>query len=84
MGGVTPSEATHADTDFVQSATRSGCLGAICAAMTPCMRLYTFLGQALHARSVATGYAEWVETYASPAFETLAHTLETVLNRYGR
>jgi thiaminase (transcriptional activator TenA) len=82
LSTVTPSAATLAYTDFLQLAARSGSLGQICAAMTPCMRLYAFLGQALQARSVANDYAEWVETYASPAFEALAHTLETLLHRY--
>ena len=82
LSTVTPSAATLAYTDFLQLAARSGSLGQICAAMTPCMRLYAFLGQALQAQSVANDYAEWVETYASPAFEALAHTLETLLHRY--
>ena len=69
LSNVTPSEATLAYTDFLQHAARSASVGEICAAMTPCMRLYAFLGQAVQARAHATGYTEWVETYASPAFE---------------
>ena len=49
LSTVTPSAATLAYTDFLQLAARSGSLGQICAAMTPCMRLYAFLGQALQA-----------------------------------
>ena len=44
--------------------------------MTPCMRLYAFLGQTLAKKEVAPLYAEWVKTYADPGFEALAVRLE--------
>ena len=50
--------------------------------MTPCMRLYAWLGQELAAGTVAPPYAEWVRTYADPAFEALAVTLEDLLDRH--
>ena len=53
--------------------------------MTPCMRLYAFLGQQLAAQGAARAdnpYREWVETYASADFESLAATLESLLDRY--
>jgi thiaminase/transcriptional activator TenA len=49
--------------------------------MTPCMRLYAHLGQALSGRSAET-YAEWVTTYADPAFDDLASTLERLLDAH--
>jgi thiaminase/transcriptional activator TenA len=52
------------------------------AAMTPCMRLYAFLGQSLMARTVAPLYSEWVKTYADPGFEALAGRLETLLDQH--
>jgi len=61
-------------------------LGETCAAMTPCMRLYAFLGQSL-ATEGADGddnpYTAWVRTYAAPEFEALAARLEALLDRYG-
>ena len=50
--------------------------------MTPCMRLYAFLGQTLAAGDVAPLYAEWVKTYADPGFEALAVRLEALLDRH--
>ena len=50
--------------------------------MTPCMRLYAFLGQSLAATEVAPLYGEWVKTYADPGFEALAARLEALLDRH--
>ena len=82
LTGVVPLAATQAYVDFLLSIARRGDLGATIAAMTPCMRLYAFLGRALSAGLVAPLYADWVNTYADPDFEALAARLETLLNRY--
>jgi thiaminase (transcriptional activator TenA) len=59
-------------------------VGHIAAAMTPCMRLYAFLGQGLAARTKPESpYREWVETYSSAEFDALARRLEGLLDRYG-
>ena len=82
---TTPAAATLAYTDFLLSAATLGGVAETCAAMTPCMRLYAFLGQQLAARGAArpdNPYREWVETYASADFEALAATLESLLDRY--
>jgi thiaminase/transcriptional activator TenA len=82
-----PGPASLAYTDFLLATAGLGTLGEICAAMTPCMRLYAYLGQALFAEGAArlsNPYHEWVETYASPAFESLAASLEALLNRYAQ
>ena len=50
--------------------------------MTPCMRLYAFLGQTLARGAVAPAYAQWVATYADPGFEALAASLEALLDRH--
>lgn len=78
---VEPAPATSAYTDFLLATAATGGLGEICAAMTPCMRLYAYLGESLAGRS-AGAYAEWVTTYADPGFEELAATLERLLDRY--
>lgn len=82
---VEPSPATLAYTDFLLNAASTGSLGEICAAMTPCMRLYAYLGQSLESEGAArpdNQYRDWIETYASPDFDALAATLEGLLNRY--
>jgi thiaminase (transcriptional activator TenA) len=83
LTGVSPIAATQAYVSFLLTNARRGNLGDTIAAMTPCMRLYAFLGQSLAAKSVAPLYAEWVKTYADPAFEALAARLEALLDRHG-
>ena len=82
MTGVTPVAATTAYVDFLVETARRGTLGETIAAMTPCMRLYAFLGQELARGPVAPAYADWVGTYADPGFEALAATLEALLDRH--
>jgi thiaminase (transcriptional activator TenA) len=80
LAAVSPAPATLAYTEFLLATAALGDVGELCAAMTPCMRLYAHLGRALVPR--ATGpYREWVDTYADPAFEELAATLEALLDR---
>lgn len=81
LANVEPLPATLAYTDFLLAAANRGGVGLICAAMTPCMRLYAHLGQSLaHAHSET--YAQWVATYADPGFEELATALEWLLDTY--
>ncbi|MDT5326666.1 MAG: hypothetical protein QOF25_3818 [Mycobacterium sp.] len=79
MAGVEPSSATLAYTDFLLATAATGTLGMVFAAMTPCMRLYAWLGASLDANA-AGPYAEWVQTYADPSFEALACRLERLLD----
>ena len=80
LDGVTPIPATQAYVDFLLDTARRGNLGETIAGMTPCMRLYAFLGQALAKKEVAPAYADWVKTYADPGFEALAVRLEALLD----
>jgi thiaminase/transcriptional activator TenA len=83
LSAITPLPATTAYTDFLLATARGGDCGLICAAMTPCLRLYAWLGQQLRAQvgHPAHAYAEWIDTYADPAFEALSRRLEQRLNR---
>lgn len=81
---VTPVEATSAYVDFLLATARRGDLGETIAAMTPCMRLYAFLGRSLAATRVEPLYAEWVKTYADPGFEALAVGLEALLDLHAK
>jgi thiaminase/transcriptional activator TenA len=82
LANVSPIAATRAYVDFLLETARRGNLGETIAAMTPCMRLYAFLGQTLARTEGAPLYAEWVKTYADPGFEALAARLEALLDRH--
>lgn len=79
MAGVRPLPATLAYTEFLLATACNRGLGEIFAAMTPCMRLYAWLGSSLDV-STAGPYAQWVQTYADPAFEETACSLERLLD----
>jgi thiaminase/transcriptional activator TenA len=81
MAGVEPTSATLAYTDFLLATAATSGLGEIFAAMTPCMRLYAYLGTSLDA-DAAGPYADWVKTYADPGFEALASALEGLLDQH--
>jgi thiaminase/transcriptional activator TenA len=79
-----PLAATRAYCDFLLSTASLEPSGHTVAAMTPCMRLYTFLGQQLAPKlDPESPYREWVETYSSPDVDALASRLEGLLDRYG-
>jgi thiaminase (transcriptional activator TenA) len=80
LDGVTPMSATQAYVDFLLGTAERGNLGETIAGMTPCMRLYAFLGQTLAQKEVAPAYADWVKTYADPGFVALAIRLEGLLD----
>ncbi|MGH9208733.1 MAG: TenA family protein, partial [Acidimicrobiales bacterium] len=76
--------ATAAYTNFLLAVAALEPVGHIAAAMTPCMRLYAYLGQQLAAQTKPNSpYREWVMTYSSPQFEALARRVEGLLDRYG-
>ena len=79
-----PDPATSAYTNFLLAVAALEPVGHIAAAMIPCLRLYAYLGQQLAARTnPESPYREWVTTYSSPEFDTLARRLEELLDRYG-
>ncbi len=79
-----PSPATLAYTDFLLRVAAMAPVGEIVAAMTPCMRLYAWIGQELAGKlSQTSPYRDWVMTYSSPEFEGLASQLEDLLEKYG-
>lgn len=82
LARTTPSTATLTYTEFLLATAAIGGTGLTCAAMTPCMRLYAHIGQALSRERHDPAYQEWIDTYADPAFEDLAARLERLLDRY--
>ncbi|MDE2943154.1 MAG: TenA family protein [Gemmatimonadota bacterium] len=78
---VEPNAAARGYTDFLARTAWHAEAGETLAAMTPCMRLYAWLGQRLEAGDhTQNPYREWIETYASPDFEGLAAELERLLD----
>jgi len=84
LSDVTPDNATLDYTNYLLGTAFLRGTGETCAAMTPCMRLYAFLGQSLAADTEHQEhqYIEWIRTYSSPDFEALATRLESLLDRY--
>jgi len=81
LGAVTPHPATTAYVDLLLEVAWKRGLGPTIAVMTPCMRLYAFLGRELAAaRRGDHAYRDWIETYSSSEAEELAGTLETMLD----
>ncbi|KUI22179.1 TenA family transcriptional regulator [Mycobacterium sp. GA-1285] len=81
MTGVEPAAATLAYTEFLLATAATAEVGVVCAAMTPCMRLYAHIGGTLDADS-AGPYAQWVQIYADPDFEEVASLLERLLDQH--
>ena len=84
LESTTPLPATTAYTSFLLATAQGGDAGLICAAMTPCLRLYAWLGQQLRAQVGQPQHAcaEWIDTYAHPDFEQLTQQLEALLDRH--
>ena len=82
LGNVRLHPATRAYTDFLLRTAWTTEVGEIMAAMTPCMRLYAYLGKELargdHSQNP---YREWIDTYSSAEFEALAAELESLLDQ---
>lgn len=78
-----PTPATRAYTDFLLATAGLEPAGHIAAAMTPCMRLYGWLGQSLApTANPESPYHEWVVTYAGDGLETMVRGLEALMDRY--
>ena len=78
---VKPGAATRQYTDFLLSTAWSQEPGATAVAMSPCMRLYAYLGQSLAKEGIPDHrYRQWIETYSSDEFEPLAQQLEDLVN----
>ncbi len=81
---VEPGTATRRYTDFLFTTAWSQTLGVTAAAMSPCMSLYAYLGQQLaQAGMPQHAYSDWIQTYSSAEFATLAQQLDQLLDEYG-
>ena len=84
VNNVTPSPTTRRYTDFVMATAWGYDTGLTVTALTPCMRLYAWLGKTLAAQNPRNHhYFEWIRTYSSSEIEELACELEELLDKYG-
>ena len=51
-------------------------------AMTPCMRLYSWIGKNLSDMILNNPYKEWILTYSNESFDNLAKSLEKIIDNY--
>lgn len=78
-----PGIATRRYTDFLLATAWGNDVGLTVAAMTPCLRLYAWLGQQLAQPKIPEhAFSEWICTYSSHEFEELAKRLESLSDRY--
>jgi thiaminase (transcriptional activator TenA) len=83
LQNIEPTAATRRYTDFLLATAWGSEPSLITVAMTPCMRLYAFLGQQLAKDGIAEHqYADWIRTYSDREFEQLAQKLESLTDQY--
>lgn len=85
LSQVSPGTATRQYTDFLLATAWSQPIGVTAVAMSPCMRLYAYLGQQLAKNGLPEhAYQDWIITYSSDEFEPLAAQLEAIVNEYAQ
>lgn len=84
LQAVEPGAATRRYTDFLLATAWSQTVGITAAAMSPCMNLYAYLGQQLAQDGIPQhDYTDWIQTYSSSEFASLAQQLDQLLDEYG-
>ncbi len=74
--------ATKKYTDFLEEVSSNLSLIEIMSAMTPCMRLYSWLGKKLLNMISDNPYKEWILTYSDESFDNLSKSLENLIDEY--
>ena len=72
-------KATKNYTDFLDDASKRLSSVEIMFAMTPCMRLYSWIGKSLYKEDFDHKYKKWIITYSDESFENLANSLENLI-----
>ena len=75
-------KATKDYTDFLDYTAKKLSTIEIMFAMTPCMRLYAWIGKILYKEDFDDKYKEWIITYSDDGFENLANSLENLIETY--
>lgn len=73
-------KATKNYTDFLEDTSKRLSSVEIMFAMTPCMRLYSWIGKSLYKDDFDIKYQEWIITYSDESFEKLANSLENLID----
>ena len=73
--------ATKNYTDFLNEVSQKNNLIEIMCTMAPCMRLYSWIGNALSNDIENNPYKEWIKTYSDKSFENLAKSLEDLIDQ---
>jgi len=74
--------ATKNYTDFLDDVSKKQSAVEIIFAMTPCMRLYSWIGKRLSGVIINNPYKRWIVTYSDESFDNLAKTLEEIIDNY--
>ena len=74
--------ATKKYTDFLEEVSISLTFIEIMSAMTPCMRLYSWLGKNLLNMISDNPYKQWILTYSDQSFDDLAKSLEYLIDKH--
>ena len=74
--------ATKNYTDFLYDVSSKLSSVEIMFAMTPCMRLYSWIGKNLSDMISNNPYKEWILTYSNESFDNLAKSLEKIIDNY--
>ncbi len=81
LDDVQPYAATSAYTEFLLRIAWHNSVAEIIAAMVPCIRLYTYLGNELtNSLRPQHPYVDWIKTYSSDEFKKLCARLESLLD----
>ena len=73
--------ATQNYTDFLDEVSKKQSAVEIMFAMTPCMRLYSWIGKSLSNKVLNNPYKEWIITYSDESFNNLAKSLENLIDK---
>ena len=72
--------ATQNYTSFLDEVSKKQSAIEIMFAMTPCMRLYSWIGKELSNYALNNPYKEWIITYSDETFDKLAKSLENLID----
>lgn len=85
LTAVSPLPQTLLYTEFLGAVSKTNYVSHICAAMTPCMTLYGWLGRRAETAGLAQSsnpYCHWIDEYSSKGFGENAERLEMLLDFY--
>lgn len=85
LAAVSPLPQTLLYTEFLGAVSKTNYVSHICAAMTPCMTLYGWLGRRAEAAGLAQSsnpYCRWINEYSSKGFGENSERLEMLLDFY--